>query len=48
MGRFKVDEKGRQIGHNPILIQWQNGVKEIVYPTKLQTAPAIFLKNTLN
>jgi branched-chain amino acid transport system substrate-binding protein len=48
MGRFKVDEKGRQIGHNPILIQWQNGVKEIVYPTKLQTAPAIFLKTTLN
>ena len=47
LGRFKVDERGRQIGHNPILIQWQNGVKEIVYPTKLRTAPAVFLTTTL-
>lgn len=38
MGRFKVDETGRQIGHNPIIIQWQKGKKEIVYPTKMSTA----------
>lgn len=38
MGRFKVDIDGRQIGHNPIIIQWQNGKKEIVYPTKMRTA----------
>lgn len=38
MGRFKVDHKGSQIGHNPILIQWQNGKKEIVYPRKMKTA----------
>ncbi len=42
LGRFKVDEKGRQIGHNPLLIQWQKGAKEVVYPTKLQTASAVF------
>ncbi len=42
IGRFKVDQKGKQIGHNPIMIQWQNGEKEIVYPTKMQTAPAQF------
>ncbi|MEE4240098.1 MAG: amino acid ABC transporter substrate-binding protein [Desulfopila sp.] len=42
MGRFKVDFSGSQIGHNPILIQWQKGRKEIVYPTKMQTAPAFF------
>ncbi len=42
MGRFKVDFNGQQIGHNPILIQWQNGKKEIVYPTKMRTAPARF------
>jgi branched-chain amino acid transport system substrate-binding protein len=42
MGRFKVDSMGRQIGHNPLLIQWQGGKKEIVYPTKMQTAAAIF------
>jgi len=38
MGRFKVDHTGRQVGHNPILIQWQNGRKEIVYPSKMSTS----------
>lgn len=42
IGRFKVDHQGTQIGHNPILIQWQNGKKEIVYPMKMQTAPVTF------
>lgn len=42
MGRFKVDINGRQIGHNPILIQWQNEKKEIVYPTKMRTSLAKF------
>ena len=27
MGRFKVDHTGRQVGHNPILIQWQKRQK---------------------
>lgn len=39
IGRFKVDPQGRQVGHNPILIQWQDGRKEIVYPAKMRTAP---------
>ncbi len=38
IGRFKVDSSGMQIGHNPILIQWQHGRKVIVYPAKLRTA----------
>jgi branched-chain amino acid transport system substrate-binding protein len=38
IGRFKVDRQGRQVGHNPILVQWQDGKKEIVYPSKMQTA----------
>ncbi|HSO17930.1 MAG TPA: amino acid ABC transporter substrate-binding protein, partial [Desulfosarcina sp.] len=38
IGRFKVDHLGRQVGHNPILVQWQDGKKEIVYPTKMKTA----------
>lgn len=42
IGRFKVDHQGKQIGHNPILVQWQNERKEIVYPTKMQTAPVKF------
>lgn len=42
MGRFKVDIDGKQVGHNSIIIQWQNGRKEIVYPTKMRTALAKF------
>jgi branched-chain amino acid transport system substrate-binding protein len=42
IGRFRVDPTGLQVGHNSILIQWQNGKKEIVYPSNLQTAPARF------
>lgn len=42
MGRFKVDHRGSQVGHNAILIQWQNGKKEIVYPAKMRTAPPRF------
>ncbi|UCF94533.1 MAG: amino acid ABC transporter substrate-binding protein [Desulfobacterales bacterium] len=41
-GRFKVDDQGRQIGHNPLLIQWQKGKKEIVYPRKMRTALPVF------
>jgi branched-chain amino acid transport system substrate-binding protein len=41
IGRFKVDAQGMQIGHSPILIQWQEGSKEIVYPPKMQTARPI-------
>ncbi len=42
IGRFKVDDTGKQIAHNPLLIQWQNGKKEIVYPIKMQTAQPKF------
>lgn len=42
IGRFRVDDRGMQIGHNPILIQWQKERKEIVYPTSMQTAPPRF------
>jgi branched-chain amino acid transport system substrate-binding protein len=41
-GRFKVDHSGRQIGHNPIIIQWQNGKKEIVYPAQMMTSQPQF------
>ncbi len=42
IGRFKVDHSGRQIGHNAIVIQWQKGEKQIVYPSKMQTAAPEF------
>ena len=40
LGRFKVDGTGKQIGHEPLTIQWQNGKKEIVHPPDMMTAPA--------
>ena len=42
IGRFKVDPTGKQIGHNSFTIQWQNGKKEIVWPSKMQTAEPLF------
>lgn len=42
IGRFKVDAAGKQVGHNPLIIQWQDGRKEIVYPRLLQTASPRF------
>jgi len=39
IGRFKVGQNGIQTGHNSMLIQWQNGKKEIVFPPNMQTAP---------
>ncbi len=42
IGRFKVDHTGLQIGHNPLIIQWQQGKKEIVYPTSMLTATPKF------
>ncbi|MCG8336075.1 MAG: amino acid ABC transporter substrate-binding protein [Proteobacteria bacterium] len=42
IGRFKVDSKGKQVGHNPILIQWQNGKKKIVWPQVMQTSKPVF------
>ena len=38
LGRFKCDYTGKQIGHNPLIIQWQDGKKQIVYPPNLATA----------
>ena len=42
VGRFRVDHTGMQVGHVPILIQWQQGKKEIVYPRSMQTAAPKF------
>jgi branched-chain amino acid transport system substrate-binding protein len=31
-GQFQVDETGKQIGHIPLTVQWQDGKKVIVTP----------------
>ncbi len=38
LGRFGVDGRGMQIRHFNLIIQWQNGKKEIVWPEELRTA----------
>lgn len=42
VGRFKVDHDGSQTGHSSIIIQWQNGKKEIVFPLGMQTVQPKF------
>lgn len=41
-GRYGVDRTGMQVKHFNLIIQWQNGKKEVVWPEELRTAKAIF------
>lgn len=40
-GRYKVNEAGGQVGKTSIIIQWQGGKKEIVWPGDTMTAKAM-------
>ena len=42
LGRFGVDRRGMQIRHFNLIIQWQKGKKEIVWPEELRTAKPLF------
>jgi branched-chain amino acid transport system substrate-binding protein len=42
IGRYVVDRTGMQIKHRNLIIQWQNGKKEIVWPEEIRTAKPIF------
>jgi branched-chain amino acid transport system substrate-binding protein len=42
IGRYGVDRTGMQIKHFNLIIQWQKGKKEIVWPEELRTAQPIF------
>jgi branched-chain amino acid transport system substrate-binding protein len=35
MGRYKVDETGKQVGKDMYLIQWQNGRRMLILPQKI-------------
>lgn len=39
LGRYTVDNTGIQIKRFPLVVQWQNAKKEIVWPLELMTAP---------
>jgi len=41
MGRYGVDNQGVQIRHHSLIIQWQNGKKEVVGPEEIKTVDAI-------
>lgn len=42
IGRYKVDKTGLEIRHQLLVIQWQRGRKEIVWPESIRTADPIF------
>lgn len=44
LGRFAVDRTGMQVKRLDMIIQWQKGRKEIVWPEEIRTAPPIFGK----
>lgn len=42
MGRYGVDRDGRQVRHLAVIVQWQNGRKEVVAPSELATAKPVW------
>ncbi len=40
-GRYKVTETGAQVGKSAFLLQWQNGKKEIIWPSEVATAKPV-------
>lgn len=44
LGRFAVDRTGMQVKRLDMIIQWQNGRKEIVWPEEIQKSSPIFGK----
>jgi branched-chain amino acid transport system substrate-binding protein len=41
-GHFQIGPSGIQTGHTMVVAQWQNGVKETVWPTSVQTKPVLY------
>ncbi|MBI5575075.1 MAG: amino acid ABC transporter substrate-binding protein [Deltaproteobacteria bacterium] len=42
LGPFKLRKDGTQIGHKSLVIQWQKGKKEIIWPENMRTAAPLF------
>jgi branched-chain amino acid transport system substrate-binding protein len=42
IGRFGVDQTGKQLRQHAFIIQWQNGHKELVWPESIKTAEPRF------
>ena len=42
IGRYKVDRTGMQVRQQPVVIQWRDGLKEIVWPDDVRTSRPTF------
>jgi branched-chain amino acid transport system substrate-binding protein len=40
-GRFRLDDRGRQVGHRVRTVQWQDGRRRVVWPADVAEAPAV-------
>ena len=43
-GRVKFDDKGRRVGATLLIVQWQNGAPETVFPPANATAKPVWPK----
>jgi len=41
-GRFQVGSSGIQAGHTMVVMQWQNGIKQTIWPKPVATAPFVY------
>jgi branched-chain amino acid transport system substrate-binding protein len=41
-GHFQIDSTGKQIGHTMVVAQWQNGVKQTIWPPSVATASPLY------
>ena len=41
-GNFQIDESGRQIGRETMLVQWQSGQKRIIWPRSFAQAELVY------
>jgi branched-chain amino acid transport system substrate-binding protein len=42
IGRFAVDHTGMQVKRLEMILQWQDGRKEIVWPEEVRSAEPVF------
>jgi ABC-type branched-subunit amino acid transport system substrate-binding protein len=40
-GRFRLDDRGRQVGHRVLTVQWQAGRRRVVWPPEVAEAATV-------
>jgi branched-chain amino acid transport system substrate-binding protein len=41
-GNFQIGSTGIQMGHSMVVMQWQNGVKQTIWPKAVATSPLVY------